>query len=418
MKSNKEKKPKVIKAPVVQTIFCIVSFIFVIGCFGFYGNRLVKYYKVYNPKSETGEVLANLSSKITSSSSIVYDGDGLYMVNGNYIYKGSDVNNYILISNMLFRIVKINGDKTIDLVLDDYINKLEYNETLVNYKESSINKYLNDKVLSILDKDLLNEVSICSDTVSKLSEVNCNIIENDSFIRLLGITDFLNSINEEDSYLVKDDESIWLYNTNDEGVWHTNGMNVSNSEPNNLYAIKPVITIKNTSIYVSGDGSLNNPYQIKENDEIAVGTYLDINDEIFVVYEEGEDYYKIQSDFLLKDKQIFDKNSNEYSESSLKAYLDSYVDTLSYKDLLKEVNFNDIESKIGLLSQDDLKFNSSLTDYFLIDKLDKNISLYNSNVLSSKVSSKHNIRIGLGIKKDFKTISGNGSRLAPFIVEV
>ena len=73
-----------------------------------------------------------LADSILSSSSFVYEGEGLYNSNGIYIYKGENVNNYVLFSNMLFRIVKINSDKTIDIVLDDYINKLEFNDISID----------------------------------------------------------------------------------------------------------------------------------------------------------------------------------------------------------------------------------------------------------------------------------------------
>ena len=112
-KIKKRKTKRIIKAPKVQTIFCIISIIFIFSCCFYYGRRLIKYYKIYNPKSESGETLSNLASSIVTSSSIVYEGDGLYISGGNYLYKGVNVNNYIIIDNMLFRIVRINTDKTI-----------------------------------------------------------------------------------------------------------------------------------------------------------------------------------------------------------------------------------------------------------------------------------------------------------------
>lgn len=419
--AKKRKKVKIIKAPKIQTIFCIISMVFILGCCGVYGTRLVKYYRVYNPKSETGETLANLSSKIISSSSIVYEGDGLYIDNGNYIYKGDDVNNYILISNMLFRIIRINTDKTIDIVLDDYINKLEYDEEVTSYLDSSLNKYLEDKFLPIIDKELLTKTSICSDIISEITEVKCDLLDTSKFVRLLGINDFLNSINDEKTYLVNDDEYLWLYNHSKTTAWNTKGLSISNSDPTNNYGIKPVITLKNSTILLSGDGSYENPYQVSKNkNNINVGTYLDINDDIYIVYEVGEDYLKVESNKVLKDKLMFDKTSNSYEVSSLKEYLEGdYLESLSYKSILKDVTWNnDIKSNVGILSLDDFKFNSSLENYFLSDTRDKNIYLYNSTVLSTKVNVKRNVRPCLGLKKDLKIISGNGSKLAPFIVEV
>ena len=90
MKKRKTKKRRRMIKPKIQTAFCLISLAFIIGCCIYYGNRLIKYYKIYNPKSETGETLMTLASTITSKSQIVYEGDGLYLDNGNYIYKERD----------------------------------------------------------------------------------------------------------------------------------------------------------------------------------------------------------------------------------------------------------------------------------------------------------------------------------------
>ena len=203
-KVKKRKKKKIIKAPKVQTIFCLISLLFVLGCCFYYGSRLIKYYKIYNPKSETGETLVNLASSIITGSSIVYEGDGLYISSGNYLYKGSDVNNYILVDNMLFRIVRINSDKTMEIILDDYINKKEWDTDIKDFSESNLSKYLEDKFLNIIDKDLLVKSSVCTDTIPELSEVTCEKISNDTYVKLLGISDFLNSISDDKTYLIKD----------------------------------------------------------------------------------------------------------------------------------------------------------------------------------------------------------------------
>ena len=184
-----------------------------------------------------------------------------------------------------------------------------------------------------------------------------------------------------------------------------------------MYGVKPVLTLKNSTVLLSGDGTNDNPYQIQENKKaIKVGTYLDINDEIYIVYDVGDNYYKVESDKVLKNI-IFDKTSNEYSNSSLKKYLDSYVDSLGIDKLLVDVSFQDNTSKIGLLSLDDFKFNDSLKNYYLNDTKDKEVYLYNGSLLTSKVNVSRNVRFGLGITKDLKIISGNGSKIAPYIVE-
>ena len=419
MARKRRKKRKKIFLPKVQRLFCIISILFILGCCVYYGNRLIKYYKIYNPKNESGELIANLPSTIISNAVVKETGEGIYNINGNYIYKGENVDNYIIVSNMLFRVLRINSDKTIDIVLDEYINRIKWNDTITDYEKTSLAKYLEEKVLPIFDEDILNPTTICTDPVYELSEINCEKTNTDSYIRILGLNDYINSLDNNKSYLNKNGEYLWLYNHGKNNAWNTTANSVSNSTPTNQYGIKPVITLKNSTTVYAGTGTKLDPYRIKKSDDIHVGTYLDINNDIYTVYEEGKDYYKIQSNKLLSKQMKFDDSSSDYTKSSLKKYLeDTYVERLSYKNLLKEVDFSKYKSKIGLLTLDDLKFNSSLKGYFLSDSKDSLAYLYNGSVVGSEVKTKRNIRIALGISKDLTILSGNGSKYAPFIVEV
>ena len=417
--AKRKKRKKRIFLPKVQTGFCLISFIFVIVCGIYYGSRGYKYYKIYNPKGETGETLLNLPSYIINNSELVEDGDGLYNINGNYVYKGRDVNNYILVDQILYRILKINSDKTMDLIMDDYINRLKWNDEITTYDKSYIKEYLEKNVLSVVDQNKLNKTTICTDPIYELNEISCTETNNDSYIRLLGIDEYLNSLNNDKTFINSGNEYLWLYNAGKNNAWHTNGTYISNSKPNNIFGIKPVITLKNSVTYLKGDGTVDNPYILEKESDIKVGSYLDINDDIYIVYEVGEDYLKVESNKVLKSKQIFDNKTNEYKDSSLKSYLEeTYLKKLKYQDKLVSVDFNGYKAKIGLLNNKDIKFNSSLNNYFLDEKDDDGIIIYNGSVLKTEVASKRNIRFGLGITKDLKIISGNGSKYAPFIVEV
>ena len=417
MAKKKKRKRKKIFLPKVQTIFCVLSLIFILGCCGFYGTRLYKYYKIYNPKNEAGEVLLNLPSKIIDSEKVAQEGDGLYLINGNYVYKGVNVNNYILVGDMLFRILRVNGDKTIDLVMDEYINKIEWNKEITTYDKSSIKKYLEDNILPLINKDYIAKTSYCTDKVYELSEVSCDATNNAS-IRLLGINDYLNSMNNDKTFIGED--YVWLYNAGKNNAWHTTNKYISNSTPNSLFGVKGVITLKNSISYLKGDGSVDNPYIIENNnDSINIGTYLDINDNVYIVYEVGNDYLKVESNKVIKDKQMFDKTSNDYTNSSLKIYLEkTYLEKLKINDYLKEVEFDGYKGKIGLLTSKDFKFNNTLNNYYLSDTDGDSVVVYNGSVAKSTPSTKRNIRYALGIKKDLNIISGNGSKYAPFIVEV
>ena len=319
----------------------------------------------------------------------------------------------------LFRILKINSDKTMDLVMDEYINRLEWNKEITTYNSSSIRTYLEKNILPSLNIDRLTKTTICDDLVYDLKEISCEKPSKEDYIRLLGVDEYLNSLNNDKTFLNDGNEYYWLYNTGKNNVWHTTGTYLSNSKSTNVYGIKPVITLRNSVTYLKGDGTKDNPYSLEKEKDIKVGSYLDLNDDIYIVYEVGDNYLKVESNKVLKTKREFDSSTNDYDNSSLKSYLEkTYIDKLKYKDLLKEVSFGETKSKVGILSNKDLKFNSGLNAYFLSDKEGNGVSLYNGSVLTSEVSSKRNVRPCLGLKIDLKIVSGNGSKYAPFIVEV
>ena len=141
-----------LKKGVFQTIFCLVSLIFIIGCCIFYGSRLIKYYKIYNPKSESGESIQLISNALIQDTPIVFEGSGIYRESGIYVYKGKDANNYIKYSNMIWRIIRTNSDGSLEIILDDYINSLAWDFEGNNYSHSDINKYLNDGYIVFLDR--------------------------------------------------------------------------------------------------------------------------------------------------------------------------------------------------------------------------------------------------------------------------
>ena len=87
-----------------QKLFLIISILFIIGCFVFYGYRTYHYYHL------THDIVKNitLKEKLTALNNIEYQNDGLYEKSGYFYYKGLDVNNYVYYSGRLFRIIDIN----------------------------------------------------------------------------------------------------------------------------------------------------------------------------------------------------------------------------------------------------------------------------------------------------------------------
>lgn len=435
--SDMSKKKKKLKKRPFQVIFCTLSGLFILGCCVFYGSRLIKYYKIYNPKGENGETIKFFSDYFGSTAKdFATEGSGLYMNEGNYIFKGEVDNNYLKFSNMLWRIVKVSKEGTF-LVLDDYLNVLPWNSSITDYNSSDINNYLNDVLLSKLNQDLLSKNTYCADKVNSLSSITCNEKNSDNYVGLLDVTTFLNSIIEKKSYMVNDDEIFWLNNYGDEKGWHTNGTNVSQSDVNTFYEVKPVIVLKTTTPYVSGNGSKESPYLVeKESKEIKFGSVVSLDNDKWIVYENNNDEYRLVHYDNLSKMYRFDKEKTTFdveSVGSLAEYLNTtYLDVLSYKDMLKEVSWNagiykesykdvkesSVKAKVGLPNLSDVKLINNENGYYLLTGKDEYVFAYDEVMKESKPSISRNIRPCIALSKDIKVSEGNGTSDSPFIVEV
>lgn len=438
MSQKKVKKRKLKKAKLFSFVFCVYSIVFFIFCLCFYGFRLVKYYKIYNPKSENGEKIELLSSHISQNTSIVYDGDGLYKDGGSYIFKGTNINNYITYSGLLWRIVKINNDGTIDIILNDHINDLMWNSKITKYMDSDIHKYLNDKFLSILNQEYLEKTSICTDVISDLQSITCEKVNKEDYVKLINITDYLNSKSEKT--FINDDDSLWTSDASKEEVWYIGKDGISSNTSEEFYRIKPEVTLKSALTLIDGDGTKENPYKIETDEKkLRVGSYVKLGEDTWIIYEKNKEDMKLILSGLYNNgnvKKAFDTYSNKFNpdkKNSFAHYLNTtYLDSLSYKDILLDTTWNigdytesyeDVEdstvsAKVGTYNVSDFKFENNLDNYFMITPQKSGIAyVYGKKTIYYKVSRMTAVRPAISIKiYDIK--SGEGTKTRPYELEV
>lgn len=435
-------KKRKLKKYVLQNIFIFLSILMILTCFIYYGRRLIKYYKIYNPTTESGEKVNLLSTAIFQKSQIVTEGDGLYNISGRSTYKGENVNNYIKFSNLTWRIVHTNSNGSVDIILDDYINILALDKENKPFIESDVNKYLNDEFLSILNKEYLEKTTICKDIMENISTFTCNEISNEYYVKLLGANDFLNSQENNKTYILKDKEVMWLGTSNKDDIsWLANYTNLSSVKKDSTYPIKPVITIKSTTPLISGTGTKEDPFIIeKENNKLSPGEYIKLNNDLWIIYENKNDTLKLVSDILIGNGSKtyrYDLSKNEFdinSKDSLAEYLNTKLyNSLSYKDLLidfdiytgeynksyKDIYEKKTTAKVGIQNITDFKFNNELNGYFLsTPSVDKTIYYFNNNdIVESKVGISRTIRPTIAIKKT-NIKSGKGTKHDPYVLEV
>ena len=218
-------------------------------------------------------------------------------IGNSYYFRGSISNNYVLINNLYFRIVRINGDETVRLVLDGITNNVAsyYTNTNFNYKDSTIRTTLNAWFQDNLREytSYIANAKFCSD-ISNDNAGNSLAASRVLTNKIPTLNCLGESVNDSIGLLTVDEvilagatphgtnQSYYLYNSNINNPWFTmssakgsdtfinfftidiNG-NLRSDIDGSLYrGVRPVINlIKN--VEVTGSGTYNDPYKIVKN---------------------------------------------------------------------------------------------------------------------------------------------------------
>ena len=218
-----------------------------------------------------------------------------------YYFRGSSDNNYFKLGDKMWRIVKVNGNGTVKVVLDSVIStSTMYDDSLSGDKLSSIGNAFNlsgytalsnwyDENLKSYD-EYISEEKFCIDTnkegdnlsnyirinVSNIPTFNCLGNNNNSKIGMLTIDEIIYAGATVDGmnnnfYLYNPEitSPIWTYSPvrdGYEGVYFyellANGTIGTTSTGESTKALRPVINIKK-DVEVVGKGTKEEPYTIK-----------------------------------------------------------------------------------------------------------------------------------------------------------
>ena len=433
-----------------EKLFCFISILFILSCCIFYGTRFIKLY-LENKKVEITE--KNTLTKAIKDNNT--SNENFKSVNGqNYFTEDAD-NNYLLYSNILWRIIKINDDNSITAISNNSLTSLAYGKN-EKYKESYVYKWLNetnDKYSGILEKSLnnietyLQKTATCLDELDEITNIPCKEIDNSSYITLLSIADYLN-VGSKDSYL-SNEEYFYLSNNNSESkIWYVEEEGtLSLSTGTDIIGIRPVITIKSNTDYIDGDGTIDKPYTI-EKDNSLFGSYVKLDNETWRIYEVNEnevrlmlnDYLKINNQTVSYKYSNISSYHDDYKQGSIAYYLNhNYLNTLSYKDKIKEVTWSNgyynsdtnydytnalkdtIESKVALMSVGNIFLNNELKNYYtMTGNKQKGSMIYtiqsNKKSYLKQISSEANVVPTISIDKKLLN-KGKGTIDSPYEME-
>ena len=274
-------------------------------CSGRVEVSLVNDNVIYTPYLDCGKnYVTKELYKAVLEQGIVASGNGLYDMNGEKVYRGDKVNNYVQLDHNVFRIVKVRSDNKIELILNEtiadytthfdnrYNSDRKYNSGFNDYRVSRMLDYLTklynetgeSALLSNNDKDKLSNFNIClgKRTIRETNNTNaveCSDALENQMIGLLTVSDYLNASidgNCKDTndrscqnynYLNNSERDWWLITGNSENSYEVyvvrNSGYIDLNNASSYKRVRPVIVLNNNVMIKSGDGSKENPFILK-----------------------------------------------------------------------------------------------------------------------------------------------------------
>ena len=262
---------------------------------------------IYVPKLDCGEAYSTkeLYKVVRDDNRIVSSGYGLYNKDGNFVFRGEQVNNYVKLDNALWRIVKLNSSNNLVLVMDEplstlvpwddrYNQETNYNAGINNFSSSLIKEKLielynteaedvTEILLSDKDKGRIVPHNLCIGKrgltqAGAEQAVECKEVIRDQKLSILTAADFMNASVDANctnpssltcqnyNYLITD--NAWWLATSVTGSSTDAYMVEANSglmaKKAMMYArIRPVVYLNSEVMYKSGSGTAEDPYLVK-----------------------------------------------------------------------------------------------------------------------------------------------------------
>lgn len=446
------KKKKKIK---LGNIYIFINIVFILGCFIFYGYRLIHFYRLEHPKIEGNTPLYEL---ITLDKNITTINEGLYKEDNVYRYIGNNLDNYVIYSGRLWRIVSAEDNK-VKLITEDPQTSLVWSIN-TNYENSYVRSWLNDEdnelksfYESLSNNSYIVNTKTCIDVVSEDS-LKCEQVVEDK-VGLLSAYEYQKAGGEE-SYL-NIGEYWWTSNTDKDNVaWYVYSKGSLNNTSYSgttyySYGVRPTITLNGDIEVIRGNGTKETPYlldKITENilNKKYVGEYLNYSGYTWRIIETDDEYVKIAMNGIVKNDEGEDLityfgKSNYYSVSQdVGKYLNTtFYNKLTNQDYILEhdfntgrydktykYNFNKIaeykeKAKVGLLQLGEL-FITDVPKYFLATRtITSDNSIYEvleeGRIYAGELTDELGLRVTMYLKPDIAILSGEGTNESPYVIE-
>ena len=276
-----------------------------VACSGYVEVRKRDKDYIYTPYLNCGDSYTSTKLSTALTKKVVTSGYGIYKMDGEYVFRGEKVNNYVQLDNSLWQAVKVTEGGNVFLIRygesyysvpwdNRYNNEEKYNIGINNYNSSRIKEALTglyngdtsiekDPILSSNDKAKLVAFDLCiakrsMDSVANYNAIECAEKVDNVKLGLLTVSDYIrasidNNCTNADSKSCQNYNYLngkveyWLVTANPADSFHAYSVSssgvIKNSFTNDYAFVRPVIQINNSTMINGGDGSLENPYTVK-----------------------------------------------------------------------------------------------------------------------------------------------------------
>lgn len=256
-------------------------------------------YYLYTPILTCGDIKTiTLADKLKEN--VITVGEGLYNQGSFYIYKGEDVNNYMLLGENLYRIIKINNNNEIRIIenkrsessswdnrynidkqssvgINDFISN-NINSRIKNKLEELYenNKFTDEEKAYFVKQDLCIGKRSINEAINDGS-VECSEILEDQVFGLITVYEYMQASLDQNcldlsspsctnyNYLAKLDSTTWTLTADKDSSYKAYRLDygISLTNTSNSSGVAIVAHLNKNTLYQSGSGTLNDPYIIK-----------------------------------------------------------------------------------------------------------------------------------------------------------
>lgn len=230
-------------------------------------------------------------------------------LNGAKNFTGNPTNNYVRLSNMLYRVYGLDSNNNIILVAAEDVSNVNYtklNEWLNKYYYN----HLNDFTKKLIVKSKYCNMKI-TDTTTDTTE--CSGYTDKVNIFVPSVVDVNKAAAGSENFM-KTYTMSWVGNSGDDGKAYVTreiffgedfGKSFLSYENDLNFGVRPMFTIKGNISVVSGDGTIDNPYSFgdstpisggEELNKASTGEYVEISGDLYRVIDVENGYTKVISE--------------------------------------------------------------------------------------------------------------------------